>query len=73
LYLITACSINSSGEIIGIAVEKSSGDVHGYRATPRHGEDSSEGLSPAPNSTISPMVLPDAPKLLLWQLGIRRR
>jgi len=35
LFLITACSVNSSGEIIGIAVEKSSGNVHGYRATPR--------------------------------------
>jgi len=35
LFLITACSINSSGEIIGIAVEKSSGNVHGYLAIPR--------------------------------------
>ena len=35
LFLITACSINSSGEIIGIAVEKSSGNVHGYLATPK--------------------------------------
>ena len=36
LFLITACSINSSGEIIGIAVEKSSGKFHGYLATPKH-------------------------------------
>jgi probable HAF family extracellular repeat protein len=30
LFLLTGCSINSRGEIIGIAVEKSTGDVHGY-------------------------------------------
>jgi len=74
LSLITACSINSSGEIIGIAVDKGSGDVHGYLATPRHSEDGSEGLSPAPKGVTSPMVLPEnAHKLLLWQLGIRGR
>jgi probable HAF family extracellular repeat protein len=33
LFLITGCSINSHGEIIGIAVD-SSGDLHGYLATP---------------------------------------
>jgi probable HAF family extracellular repeat protein len=74
LYLITSCSINSSGEIIGIAVEKSSGNIHGYLVTPRHGEDGSEELSPAPQVVTSPMVLPEnSPNLLRWQLGIRRR
>ena len=33
LHLLTACSINARGEIIGIAVTKD-GDVHGYMATP---------------------------------------
>jgi probable HAF family extracellular repeat protein len=35
LFLITACLVNASGEIMGIAVEKSSGEVHGYVVTPR--------------------------------------
>jgi probable HAF family extracellular repeat protein len=34
LYLATACSINILGEIIGIAIDKSTGDVHGYLAVP---------------------------------------
>ncbi len=35
LFLITACLVNASGEIMGIAVEKSTGEVHGYVVTPR--------------------------------------
>jgi probable HAF family extracellular repeat protein len=34
LYLQLAESINSSGEIIGFALEKSTGDTHAYLATP---------------------------------------
>jgi probable HAF family extracellular repeat protein len=33
LYLITACSINAAGEIIGIAID-GSGNFHAYLATP---------------------------------------
>jgi len=33
LSLLLACSINSSGEIVGLAVT-SAGEVHGYLATP---------------------------------------
>ncbi|HEY3837906.1 MAG TPA: hypothetical protein VGL72_15095, partial [Bryobacteraceae bacterium] len=33
LYLLTACSINSSGEITGFAVD-AGGNLHGYLATP---------------------------------------
>jgi probable HAF family extracellular repeat protein len=74
LLLITACSVNSSGEIIGIAVEKSTGDVHGYLATPSRGEDAGRGRSPAPRDAASPVVLPEnAYKLLLWRLGTRGR
>ena len=35
LYLMTACSINDHGEIIGIALD-SSGKLHGYLAIPAH-------------------------------------
>jgi len=31
---MTACSINSRGGIIGIAIDLNTGETHGYRATP---------------------------------------
>ncbi len=34
LYLMTACSINSRGEIIGLAIDQNTGETHGYQATP---------------------------------------
>ena len=34
LQLQTACSINSRGEITGLAMEKSSGQLRGYLAIP---------------------------------------
>lgn len=36
LYLVTACSINDRSEIIGIAIDKTTGDVHGYLAVPKN-------------------------------------
>jgi probable HAF family extracellular repeat protein len=35
LFLIDACSINSHGQIIGIAVD-ASGNAHGYLASPKN-------------------------------------
>jgi len=46
LYLITACSINARGEIIGIAVD-AGGNSHGYLAAPRSSEDDGESTAPA--------------------------
>jgi probable HAF family extracellular repeat protein len=34
LFLVTACSINSKGEIIGIGLDPKTGVTHGYMATP---------------------------------------
>jgi probable HAF family extracellular repeat protein len=34
LDLLTACSINLNGEIIGIGFDPNTGDIHAYRATP---------------------------------------
>jgi hypothetical protein len=42
LYLFTACSINDRGEIIGIAIDKSSGGVHAYLAVPDQNGDTGE-------------------------------
>jgi hypothetical protein len=38
LYLLLACSVNDSGQIIGLAVD-SNGVFHGYLATPREASD----------------------------------
>lgn len=35
LFLLTACSVNASGEIIGLAVDKATGEARGYLATPK--------------------------------------
>jgi probable HAF family extracellular repeat protein len=45
LFLIQACSINSRGEIVGLAVQTSTGDLHAFLATPR--TDGSESAAPA--------------------------
>ena len=45
LYLFDACSINSSGQIIGIAVD-AQGDYHGYLASPVSGPANSIFSSP---------------------------
>jgi uncharacterized membrane protein len=34
LYLLLACSINSRGEIVGLAVDTKTGETHGYLASP---------------------------------------
>jgi probable HAF family extracellular repeat protein len=45
LFLMQACSINSRGEIVGLAVQTSTGDLHAYLATPSTG--GSESAAPA--------------------------
>jgi probable HAF family extracellular repeat protein len=65
LYLLTGCSINSGGEITGLALT-STGEIHTYLAIPTHsfviGQSTSQSMS-------SPRVLSDdARKLLLQQL-----
>lgn len=52
LYLLTACSITSKGEIIGIALD-SSGNPHGYLAVPT-------GASAANSNVVKHPVLPDS-------------
>jgi probable HAF family extracellular repeat protein len=39
LFLIQACSINSRGELIGLAVETSTGQLHGFLAIPKPSDD----------------------------------
>jgi probable HAF family extracellular repeat protein len=56
LFLITGCSINSRGQIIGIGVD-SAGAFHGYLATPVIGEADGESIPSASQGTSSPIVL----------------
>jgi probable HAF family extracellular repeat protein len=69
LYLISGCSINSSGEITGLGLT-SSGEIHTYLARPAHGVATSESTS---QRGINPRVLSDdARKLLQQQLRFGR-
>lgn len=52
LYLLTACFVNSKGEITGIALD-SAGAEHAYLATP------APGASSATQPAVKPPVLPD--------------
>jgi len=69
LYLLTGCSVNSSGEITGLGLT-STGEIHTYLATPTHPVATSESTSQA---LVSPRILSDdARKLLQQQLRFGR-
>jgi len=57
LYLVIAYAITDAGQIVGQAVEKSTGDIHAFLATPvRHqgdGANSTLGVNTEPSSTTS--------------------
>jgi probable HAF family extracellular repeat protein len=36
LSLILACGINAEGQIVGLAIDKTTGDAHAFLATPKH-------------------------------------
>ena len=58
LYLLTACSINARGEIIGFAAD-AAGDLHAYLATPlaRFEDESETGTRPVVLSTATRLRL----------------
>ena len=65
LYLIWAFGINDSGEIAGMAIETSTGDVHAFLATPGKPA-AATGVSPADALRVTtPMVLPESSRKLL--------
>jgi probable HAF family extracellular repeat protein len=76
LFLLLALSINSSGEIVGLAFHPSTGDLHGFLATPRNGEHGgdtesdhgSDSAAPDAQDATSPMVLHENARNLLQQL-----
>jgi probable HAF family extracellular repeat protein len=63
LYLLTGCSINSRGEITGLGLT-STGEIHTYLATPKHGVATSESTS---RDVMSRRILSDDTRKLLQQ------
>ena len=73
LQLPVAFGINDAGQIVGIGLT-STGDVHGFLATPGNGAGAGESFSPASRGVTGPVVLPEnVRKLLRGRLGIRGR
>jgi probable HAF family extracellular repeat protein len=66
-YLLFACVINDAGEIVGPALNKNTGEVHAYLATPVHGKAGSESAEPAAHAETSPMALPENVRQMLRQ------
>jgi probable HAF family extracellular repeat protein len=63
LYLITACSINARGKIIGIAVD-GAGNMHGYLAAPRVPDEDGESTVPSERVKIE---LPESVRSVIRQ------
>jgi probable HAF family extracellular repeat protein len=67
LYLIYALGINDAGEIVGFAMQKSTGDIHAYAAHPIRGKSGSPAASPTVITTSGPATLPENIRMLLRQ------
>jgi hypothetical protein len=76
LFLLDGNGINSRGEVVGDALQVSSGEVHAYLATPCNGrcEDGAEGTPAAGNATGErpKIALPENVRNLLRQQLARR-
>jgi probable HAF family extracellular repeat protein len=72
LYLMSAFDLNDAGEIAGMALETSTGDVHAFVATPAESSAASRDFSPVSPVTAKPMALPEnVRKLLQQRLSLR--
>jgi probable HAF family extracellular repeat protein len=74
LFLLDAFVINSRGQIVGDALQTSTGQVHAYLATPGCDEDDCEGATPAARAAGNPpkVTLPESVRKLVQQrLGLR--
>ena len=72
LYLLLADSINAAGEIVGLAFDTGSNELHGFLATPSNGGAASGNLSPGVSRSAA---LTDAHRRLIqqqlsrWRMG----
>jgi probable HAF family extracellular repeat protein len=70
LYLLYALGINDAGEIVGFALQKSTGDLHAYLATPIQGKSGKQSVAPAAQRVTSEsgqVALPENVRMLLQQ------
>ncbi|MGD1068596.1 MAG: hypothetical protein ABSB15_00520 [Bryobacteraceae bacterium] len=71
MLALLACAINSSGWIVGYAVDKQTGDMHGYLAVPYSNLSPSQKAAHAEADAKDPVALSDEARRLLQQ-GTRR-
>ena len=67
LYLMYALGINDAGEIVGFALQKSTGDVHAYLAHPVRGKSALQNAVQSANTESRPMALPANIRMLFHQ------
>jgi hypothetical protein len=60
LYLLGNFKINAVGEVVGLAFENATGEIHAFLATPRNGEPDTESPTSAAIGQIG-----EAPKVVL--------
>ncbi len=73
LYLMHAFSINSAGEIVGFALQISTGEIHAYLAIPVNFGGGAGSASPPASSVAPKVVLPEKTRQQLQQWLRSRR
>jgi probable HAF family extracellular repeat protein len=59
LYLMHGCSINSQGQIVGFALQISTGELHAYLATPITGEGNYAGYASSSGAGSAKIAIPE--------------
>ncbi len=73
LFLLEALGINDGGQIAGYAFNASTGEVHGYLATPVPGSESTALVAQSQTSERPKIALPENVRTLLQrQIDLRR-
>jgi len=72
LYLAFALVINDAGEIAGQAMEKSTGEMHAFVATPIPAAAAATDFEPSSPDLSRPMVLPENVRKQLQRLALGR-
>jgi probable HAF family extracellular repeat protein len=67
LYLIYALGIDDAGEIVGFAMQKSTGEVHAYVAHPVRGKSAGPAAAPSRIATREPAALPESIRKVFQQ------
>ncbi|MGO9256288.1 MAG: hypothetical protein ACLQU1_08310 [Bryobacteraceae bacterium] len=74
LYLAFPQAIDDLGEIVGMAIQTSTGDAHAFLATPSKAAAATASFEPAEQRVTAPMALPEsARKLLRHRLWMGRQ